>query len=114
MLDFLKPLATQHHDAIFVLPGDKKDQLHIETAVYKNPGESVNKSPLGNSYHVVLFKEDTEKDCLYDIDCFDAVFCDHLEYMSNLIPANWYIIMARKTTTSHDFIQKTIDKLKSA
>ena len=111
MLDFLKPLVGQPHDALFILPGEKEDQLHIETAVYKNPGESVDKSAMGNSYHVILFKEDNDKDGIYDIDQFEAVFCDHLEYASNLIPSKWYIIMARKTTTSNDFIKKTFDIL---
>ena len=112
MLDFLKDLKINEHDAIFFLPGDKKDQIHVEAATYKDPGENVGGSAMGNAYHVILFKEDNTKEGIYDVDRFDAIFVDPLEYMSSLIPQNWFGIMARKTTTSDDFIQKTFDKLK--
>jgi hypothetical protein len=45
---------------------------------------------------------------------FDAIFSDPLEYMSGLIPSGIFGIMARKTTTSNNFIQKTFDKLQKA
>jgi len=112
MLEFLKHLKNEAHDAIFFLPGDKKDEIHIESALYKNPGESLNNSTMGNTYHVILFKEDNTHDGIYDVDRFDAVFVEPLEYISGLIPQNWYGVMARKTTTSTTFIQKTFDKLK--
>jgi hypothetical protein len=68
----------------------------------------------GNNYVItmenILFKEDEEGE-LVDIDMFDAIFMDPLEYMSNLIPSGIFGIMARKTTTSNNFIQKTFDKL---
>jgi len=111
MLDFLKEFNEGEHDAIFFLPGDKKDQIQIEVATYKDPGENVGGSYLGNSYHVILFREDTKTDTLYNVDRFDAVFVDPLEYISGLIPQNWYGVIARKTTTSNTFIQKAFDKL---
>jgi hypothetical protein len=114
MLDFLKDLKNDGHDAIFFLPGDKKDQVHIESAVYKNPGENVGNSAMGNAYHVILFKEDNESDGIYDVDRFDAIFIDPLEYISDLIPQQWYGVMARKTTTSNKFIENVFDKLKEA
>ena len=111
MLDFLKEFSNEQHDAIFFLPGDKEDQVQIEAATYKEPGENIGGSSLGNAYHVILFKEDTETDKLYNVDRFDAIFVDPLEYISGLIPQNWYGVIARKTTTSNTFIQKTFDKL---
>ena len=112
MLDFLKEFSKENHDAIFFLPGDKEDQVQIEAATYKDPGEDVGGSQMGNAYHVILFKEDTKTDTLYNVDRFDAIFVDPFEYISGLIPQNWYGVIARKTTTSNTFIQKTFDKLK--
>lgn len=112
MLDFLKEISKEEHDAIFFLPGDKGGQVQIESSVYKNPGENVGGSKLGHAYHVILFKEDTKVDKLYDVDRFDAIFLDPFEYISGLITHNWFGIIARKTTTSNTFIQKTFDKLK--
>jgi hypothetical protein len=113
MLDYLKVLKDDDHDAYFFLPGPKEDTIHLEGATYKDAGENVGGSAMGNAYHVILFKEDEEGE-LVDIDMFDAIFSDPLEYMSGLIPSGIFGIMARKTTTSSNFIQKTFDKLQKA
>jgi hypothetical protein len=111
MLEFLKILKEEQFDAYFFLPGDKKNEVQVEGAIYKNPGDPIGVSKMGNTYHVILFKENYDTDELYGVDRFDAIFADPLEYMSGLIPENWFGIMARKTTTSNNFIQKTFDKL---
>jgi hypothetical protein len=112
MLDFLKELQKENFDALFFLPGDKKDQLHIEGALYKDPGESVGGNELGKEYHVILFKENV--DGIYNVDQFDAIFTEPLEYMSTLIPDNWYGVFAKKTTTSESFMKKVFDKLQES
>jgi hypothetical protein len=110
MLDYLKVLKDEEHDAYFFLPGLTEDTIHLEGASYKDAGENVGHSEMGNAYHVILFKEAADGE-LTDIDMFDAIFMDPLEYMSGLLPAGIFGIMARKTTTSNSFIQKTFDKL---
>ena len=110
MLDFLKGFNKDEHDAIFFIPGPKKDSIQIEGATYKEPGEKVGGSAMGDSYHVILFKEADDGE-LVDIDQFEAIFVDPLEYMSELIPQNWFGIMAKRTTTSNNFIQNTFAKL---
>lgn len=110
MLDYLKILKDDEHDAYFFLPGPKRDTIHLEGANYKDAGENIGGSDMGHAYHVILFKEDSEGE-LVDIDMFDAIFMDPLEYMSGLLPSGIFGIMARKTTTSNNFIQKTFDKL---
>jgi hypothetical protein len=113
MLDFLKEFSKDGYDAIFVLPGDTKDDLHIEDATYKEPGEKVGGNAIGDEYHVILFKEQEDGE-LYNVDKFEAIFADPCEYISNLIPQNWFGIFAKRTTTSDAFIQKTFDKLMKA
>ena len=110
MLDYLKTLKDDEHDAYFFLPGPKEDMIHLEGASYRDAGESVGGSKLGHEYHVILFKE-AEDGQLVDVDMFDAVFVDPLEYMSGLLPSKIFGIMARKTTTSNNFIQNTFAKL---
>jgi len=111
MLDFLKELKGEEHDAILFLPGDKKDQIHIESATYKNPGQNLGNSEMGNAYHVIIFKEDNDVEGIYGVDRFDAIFIDPLEYISGLIPKQWYGVVARKTTTSNNFIETVFAKL---
>ena len=65
---------------------------------------------MGDEYHVILFKEQEDGE-LYDVDKFEAIFADPYEYISNLITQNWFGILAKHTTTSDAFVQKTFDKL---
>jgi len=114
MLDYLKKLKDDPegpYDAIFFLPGDKEDQVHIEASLFKDPGEPLGGSSMGHTYEVVLFKDDTVNDTLYNVDRFEAIFCDPYEYISNLIPQNWFGIVVRKTTTSSAFVQRIFDKM---
>jgi hypothetical protein len=114
MLEYLKKLKNDPEgpfDAIFFLPGENDDEVHIEASIFKTPGEKLGGNALGDSYEVVLFKDDTENDKLYDVDRFEAIFLDPYEYISNLIPQNWFGMVVRKTTTSGGFIQRIFDKL---
>jgi len=117
MLDFLKELKTEKgHDIIFFLPGPKQDSYHIEGGSYKTPGEKVGGNSIGDEYHIILFKNKDENDdeiVVYNIDKFEAVLSEPLEYISNLIKDEWYGIVAKRTTTSNNFIQRTFDKLKN-
>lgn len=110
MLEKLQVLKEEDYDALFFLPGEEKDTIHLEGATYKDPGESLGGSSMGSSYHVILFQED-ENGELFGIDKFEAIFADPLVYMSNLLPSGIFGIMAKRTTTSNNFIQKTFDKL---
>ena len=114
MLDYLQKLKNDPEgpfDAIFFLPGDEEGQVHIEANQFKNPGEPLGGSCMGHSYEVVLFKDDATNDKLIDVDRFEAVFSDPYEYISNLIPQDWFGMIVRKTTTSGKFIQNIFDKL---
>ena len=110
MLDFPKPDENEPFDAFFFLPGEDKNTVHLEGAVYKERGEKVGGSYMGDSYHVILFKESDDGE-LVDIDRFNAVFIDPVIYMSNLIEIGWFGIVTRMTTTSEKFINSTFAKL---
>jgi hypothetical protein len=112
MLDFLKPLKDEEYDAFFFLPGESDEQIHIELNHYKNPGEKIKGSEIGDWWHIVLFKEGEEGD-ITNLDNFEAILGCPLEYASTLIPNNWNGMIAKKTTTSDAFVEKLVAKLKS-
>jgi hypothetical protein len=114
MLDFLRPMANTNCDCItFVENPNNKGNLQIKGQMYNEPGEKVGGSVMGDEYHIILFRDHKTDPELYDdVDCFDAVLIDPLEYMSNLIKGGWYGVIARKTTTSKNFIDRTLDLFK--
>jgi hypothetical protein len=59
----------------------------------------------------MLFKQDDEGNPV-DPDLFEAILTEPLEYVSRMITCDFYGLVAKKTTTSNEFIQNTFDKLK--
>ena len=106
MLPFLHEIKNSPYDCLYFLPG-KKNSLNVEAAVYKDPGEKIGGSSLGDLYHIILFKDNGET--VHNYDFFEAILGCPLEYMSNLLPSGWYGILAKKTTTSDEFIEDMQD-----
>ena len=112
MLDFLKEMKNEEYDAIFFIPGPKENSVHIEGSKYKNPGKKLNSSifGLGDSYHVIIFKEDENGD-VDNLELFEAIFSEPIEYISNMIEMDWYGLVCKKTTTSSTFVNEVFDKM---
>lgn len=110
MIEFPKSLREEPFDAFFFLPGEEEDTVHLEGAVYKDPGEKVGGSSIGDEYHIILFRE-AEDGELVDIEQFSAVLIDPPTYIARMIDIDWFGILAKMTTTSEKFIQSTFDKL---
>lgn len=111
MLDFLREIKNEKFDALFFIPGPEDDTVRVEGAKYKEPGESIGGNKMGDMYHIMLFRED-EKGNPVDPDLFEAILTEPLEYVSRMITCDFYGLVAKKTTTSDEFIQNTFDKLK--
>jgi hypothetical protein len=110
MIDYLKKMSDKSFDIIYFLPGDTDDEMEIELLDYIDPGEKLDVSHLGDSYHIITFKFDKKGDiCSYDK--FDAVLISPLEYASTLIPQGWYGMFMKKTTTSEHTANSLIDKI---
>lgn len=107
MLPFLQEIKNSPYDCLYFLP--KEESLHVEAALYKDPGEKLGGSDIGDTYHVLLFREGMEG--FEDVDSFEAIFGCPLEYMSNLIPSGWYGVFAKKTTTSEEFFTELCDTI---
>ena len=110
MINFPKPDDNEPFDAFFFLPGEDENTVYLEGAVYKNRGEKIGGSAIGDSYHVILFKESDNGE-FTDIDRFNAIFVDPVAYMSGLIESGWFGILTKMTTTSENFINSTFAKM---
>lgn len=109
MIDFPEEMKKCKFDVMFFLPGEKQETIHLEQQVYKKPGKKLDGSVLGDAYHIVLFK--IRESEMVDLDNFDAILIDPFTYISQLIPQNWYGLVAKKTTTSKKFLKFTLDNL---
>ena len=110
MIEIPKALKEQAFDAFFFLPGEIEDTVHLESAIYKEPGEKRGGSVMGDGYHIILFRESEDGE-LVDIESFNAVLIDPIGYATRMIGINWFGILARMSTTSETFIKSTFDKL---
>lgn len=112
MLECFNDIKDVDFDCLTFFPDYEKDALTIQGQQYKNPGEKVGGSAMGDEWHIILFREDEEK--FTDLDNFDAILSSPLEYVSNLITQGWYGIIAKKTTTSQEFLKKSLDIIQRA
>ncbi len=110
MIEIPKALKEEPFDAFFFLPGETDDTIHLESAIYKESGEKLGGSAMGDGYHIILFRE-AEDGNLVDIEQFNAVLVDPMTYITRMLSIDWYGIVAKTTTTSESFIKKTFDKL---
>lgn len=110
MLEFLREVKDENFDAVFFTPGPEEDSVRIEGAKYKNPGEAIGGSEMGDMYHILLFRESEESN-ITEPDLFEAILVEPLEYISRMITCDFYGIVAKKTTTSTEFVSSTLDKL---
>lgn len=112
MLDFLKQFKNESFDFITFLEGEKENSIEVMGTEYQERGEKLDAGIMGDSWHIVLFREDkNDKEKYADLDSFEAVLIEPLDYISNLIPAGYFGIVARKTTTSHKIVKKIVDRI---
>jgi len=111
MLNSLIHLKDGDYDSFVFLPTEEEDQVHFQGSMYKDPGTKLDGSTIGDCYHIILFKED-DGGAVTHLDMFEAILMAPLEYISRLLPDEWFGVICRKTTTSGKFVQNTFDNLK--
>lgn len=98
MLDFFK--QVKEYDSIFFVPHpDDEDQVKIDIALYKEPGEKLDGTSLGDMYDIIIFRLNEEYD-VTDLDRFEGILVDPRVYVSRMIKEDWYGGIFKKTTTS--------------
>jgi hypothetical protein len=107
MLDLLKQIDS--FDTAFFTPHENQNNVKLEFTDYKNKGEKIGGSAMGDLYDIVLFRlsEDIE---VIDLDRFEAILSEPKTYIFHMIKENWYGMVAKKTTTSHIITDKVFDK----
>lgn len=95
------------------LPGEEEHQLEIQVSELIDTGEKIGGSILGDCYDIILFKENEEGD-IQNLERFDAILSEPLEYMSMLIPLDFYGVICRKTTTTGKLMNGVFDKFQEA
>lgn len=111
MLPFLEQLKDENFDCISFLPGKKDGEMNLEGGTYIDKGEEI-RGNMGCIYHINIFKE--KKDFTIDFDTFEAVLVDPLVYMSHIIPAGYFGFISKKTTSSDEFNQDMIQKMRES
>lgn len=108
--EVLNELKRSDYDFITFLSGDREGEISIMATEYNEKGDSVGGSIMGDAYHIVLFRDHkTDPEKYDDLDSFEAILVDPMEYISRLIPCGFYGIIGRKTTTSGKVIDKLLD-----
>lgn len=112
MIECLKGSQDRNFDMItFIESGE--NTITIVGSHYDDPGEKVGGSELGDSYHILLYRDSlTDPDRYDDFETFDAILGDPLEYISGLVLKSIHGIVAKKTTSSGTLIAKLLDNIK--
>lgn len=110
MLDWLIPLKNEKFDVVYFIAGNEKDSIEIQLKQFNEKEDSISNTKLGDCYQILLYKCDKNGICILP-DKFEAILLDPMEYISGLIPHDWFGIIARKTKNSHKIIDDLFDKM---
>lgn len=110
MLQCFEPMKDIEYDCITFLPTED-NSIHIEAGKLVSLGEKLGGSSMGDSYEIILFKDG--EDGVTDIDHFRAILGCPMEYASFIIPAGWYGMITKWTTTSNEITDDLLEKLRS-
>lgn len=95
MKEFLQHLKNNDFDGLnFFRNGD--GDLEINGFDYKNPGEKVGGTELGDLYHIIVFPEDPPK----MPELFDAILISPVHYVSRMIDDGFLGVVSKVTTNS--------------
>jgi hypothetical protein len=110
MLDYLR--LVENFDLLFFIPNDDyANAMTVRGETYLDKGEEIDRTSVGPSWTVMLFKYNDEG-MMTDLERFDAVLSEPREYISTLIPDDWFGVVARRTTKSVEIIEDLFDSLK--
>lgn len=99
MLDIFREV-NEYDSVLFVPdPEGQDNQLKVQVTKYKEFGEKVGGSKLGDLFDIIIFRLSDDYD-ITDLDRFEGILVDAREYVSRMIKEDWYGYICRKTTTS--------------
>ena len=106
MSESWQALKTEPFDGINFYRNDDGD-LEICGFQYKNPGEKLPGSSIGELYDIIIFLEDPPK----MPEKFQAILTSPIDYISNMLDNGFLGLVAKTTTTSAEFVNDAFDTL---
>lgn len=105
------------YDGLYFLPGDEDNELMISYFDFKDEmagGVPQESTSVGDKWHIAFFKRDAGGQPAFD-DSFEAIFADPAIYINNLVGANVYGCIVRKTDKSekwfNNYLKRTMETL---
>ena len=104
MIDALIKIKEKKCDAFSFLPGDhtNKNRITIQGISYIEPGETLEGSPIGDIYDILLFEEGANG--YHNYDEFEAILTCPYTYGDGIYKNDFYGLIAKKTTTSKEVV----------
>lgn len=106
MKEFLRPLKDKNFDGLNFYR-NKDGNLEIDGFGYKNPGEKVGGTELGDYYDIIIFPEDPPK----MPERFQAILISPLDYISRMMDDGFLGIVAKATTTSNTIMDEAFENM---
>lgn len=106
MKEFLLPLKNKEFDGLNFYR-NKDGNLEIDGFGYKNPGEKLPGSEMGDLYDIIVFAEDPPK----MPERFKAILISPLDYVSRMIDDGFLGIVAKATTTSDTVMEDAFNQM---
>ena len=95
-------LKTEDYDGINFYINDDGD-IEVDVFTYNTPSEKIRGSDMGDLYDIIIFPEEPPK----MPERFNAVLSSPTHYVSRMIEDGFLGVVARKTTTSDEFMDDT-------
>jgi hypothetical protein len=110
--------ALKEYDGFYFLPHYDGDDEGLRFDFFRFMDEYANgvkkdHSEMGDMYHIVFIKQNDEGDPVLD-ENFDAIFVDPVEYVNNLLGADLFGCVVRKTDKSEEWLEKYLTRIKDS
>lgn len=106
MKEFLQALKNKDFDGLNFYRNGRGD-LEVDGFGYKNPGEKLVGSELGDLYDIIIFPEDPPK----MPERFKAILISPLDYISRMIDSGFLGVVAKATTTSDTIMEEVFENM---
>lgn len=100
MLDIFREIHD--YDAVLFVPDPEgnENQLKVQVTKFKEFGEKIGGSPMGDLFDIIIFRLTDDFDITH-LERFEGILVDSREYISRMIKEDWYGYVCKKTTTSN-------------
>jgi len=99
-------IKAQECDAILILPAtDKPGETSIQGLTYKEPGDKIGGSELGDLFDIVSFRQTGDEE-FDDLEHFQAILVCPYTYSEKMFEDGFLGLIARVTTTSKDMVER--------